>query len=94
MKKAVVNFFYRVGLDDEDIAFITSSYPELDNLDENKIIGNAKLVVDAGYPIDELEFLILINPGFLISNTETLREILDELGDNAYMMLKDDPFII
>ena len=94
MKKAVISFFNKVGLDAEDIAFITSSYPELDILDENKIIGNAKLVVDAGYPADELEFLILINPGFLISNTETLKEILYELGDDVYVMLKDDPFII
>lgn len=94
MKTAVVNFFNKVGLDSEDIAFITSSYPELDSADERKIIGNAKLVVDAGYPIDELEFLILINPAFLISNTESLKEILDALGEDAYWMLKEDPFII
>ena len=94
MEKSVYNFFTKVGLDDDDIRFITSSYPELDYFDESKIIGNAKLVVDAGYPADELEFLILINPGFLISNTETLKDILDELGDDVYMMLKDDPFII
>ena len=94
MEKAVVNFFNKVGLDDEDIAFITSSYPELDSTSQSKIIGNAKLVVDAGYPIDELEFLILINPAFLISNTEILKEILDSLGEDAYWMLKEDPFII
>jgi len=94
MKKSVYSFLLKVGLDDEDIRFITSSYPELDTFDERKIIGNAKLVVDAGYPANELDFLILINPGFLISNTETLKEILDELGDDVYEMLKDDPFII
>ena len=94
MEKSVKKFLYQIGLDDEDIAFIVSSYPELEISPASKIIGNAKLVIDYGYPISDLEFLVLINPGFLISNTETLENILISLGSDVAYMLKNDPFII
>jgi len=94
MERAIYNFLHKIGLDDEDIKFIMSSYPELDTYPSSKILGNAKLVVDYGYPIEDLEFLVLINPGFLISNTETLEEILISLGSEVANALKTDPFII
>ena len=94
LEKAVKSFFKKIGLDDEDVNFITTSYPELDTYSSSKILGNAKLVVDYGYPLEDLEFLILINPGFLISNTETLKEILISLGADVADALKADPFII
>ena len=94
MEKSVYNFFTKLGLDDEDINFIKSSYPELDTFSKEKILGNAKLVVDYGYPAEDLEFLVLINPGFLISNTEVLEEILLDLGSNVAEALKQDPFLI
>lgn len=94
MENRVENFLHQIGLDNEDIAFIVSSYPEIETSPASKILVNSKLVVDYGYPIQDLEFLVLINPGFLVSNTETLEEILISLGADVANRLKNDPFII
>jgi len=94
MESALFQFLVRVGLNDDDIDFICNSFPELDNIDSEDAIENARLVVDYGFPIDELEWLILINPSFLINSPMLLEEILQKLGNNVESELKKNPFII
>ena len=94
MKKAVYNFLIKTGLDNDDINFICSSYPEFNSVEYKKVIENAKIVVDYGFPVEELDYLILVNPGFLLSNTDVLEQILIELGDNIAEKLKNNPLLI
>lgn len=94
MEATLFKFLRKIGLNENDIKFICESFPELEEISSEIAIDNAKLVVDYGFPLKDLNWLILINPSFLFADYDELADILDDFGDNVEQILKKNPLLI
>ena len=71
--------------------------PGLEIADEDKMMQCVNLVVKYGYPKEDLDSLILINPSFLMWDPKDLDNRLKHIMlicDNLETKLKEDPYLI
>ena len=94
MEKDLHKFLIKTGLDELDIKFMCSSFPELEETNAEEAIYNVKLVVDYGYPTDKLNFLLLLNPYIMLRDADELEDDLDKIEGDIYEALKNNPLLI
>ena len=97
MDKSLYEFFKELKFDDGEIEILISTSPTLDEIDISQAIANMSLVVEAGYPAEDIGYLISQNPGFLCRNTQDLAFDLLKLkqsSDDVEDALKNNPHII
>ena len=96
-KKDINRFFKRFNLTDAEIRGILEMCPLLDSFSEEKYKTNITCLGEFGYPIIDIEYLLLSNPSFLlyekdelITRLETLTQEYSDLEE----LLKDDPTLL
>ena len=94
MGKKVLNYFKDLGLTPDDVKLILESAPEILDMTDDEIIKNIELVIDYGYPRNDIGTLVQVNPSFIISSYELLDDLLRAIGDDLEEKLKDNPFLI
>ncbi len=97
MDKLIYEFFKELKFSDGEIKTLISISPTIEEASASELISNMNAVVEAGYPADDIGYLISTNPSFLSRNTEDLKSdlanIILEYGD-LEQALKNDPDLI
>ena len=93
MDKNLKYYLKSLGFSDNDILSLIENTPALQFIDYGDAIDNIMLVVAKGYPIDDIDSIIAINPAFLAEDPDVLRNKLKQI-DNIAEQLKADPFLI
>ena len=97
MDKHIYEFLKILKFDDSEINLLKDIAPTLNETSSQIIIDNISLVVDAGYPADDLTFLISQNPAFLCRNTLELKSDIKKLlnsNEDLETLLKNNPDLI
>ena len=94
MDKELKVLLNKLTIADEEIAGLVELCPGLDIVDWNNAGACIKIVVDAGYPIEDISSLIYVNPGFMMYDPNDLISILEEFDGDIEEILKDNPFLI
>lgn len=79
---------------EEGIEDLLNSCPALEYVDAQKAIECAETIIDAGYPKEDLNALIYINPRFFLYELKDLRKKVYSLGDDVETILKENPFLL
>jgi hypothetical protein len=94
MDKLLVKFLKSLDLETCDIELLVQLVPGLDFIEWARAKANIDVLVNAGYPKEDLDGIICINPGFLLYDPAELAEKLSVLGEDVETALKNDPFLI
>lgn len=97
MEKLFKDFLIELKFDEGEIKDLVSLCPMLEDLELSDALVNLNLVVEYGYPADEISYLISVNPSFLCRNSQDLRDDLISLANSITDIeeaLKNDPFLI
>ena len=94
MDQALYNYLIKLGFDEEDIKFLCTGCPGLENISADIALQNVATVVRYGYPKEDMDGLIAANPNFLLNNPTDLEKVLINLGDNVEESLKTNPYLI
>ena len=96
MNKDIYNFFKELKFDDGEIETLLNIAPVLEETPFQKAFSNMSAVVSAGYPADEIGYLISQNPAFLCRNTQELQQDLAKIAENGNLQeqLNNDPYLI
>ena len=96
MNKNIYEFLKELKYDDAEISTLIDIAPVLEEIPFEKAFANMSLVVSAGYPADDISYLISQNPAFLCRNTLELQQNLQEIAKNENIeeLLKTDPYLI
>ncbi len=94
MDQKLYDFLIQIGFEADDIQFLCAGCPGLNHISADTALQNARLVVRYGYPPEDIDGLIAVNPSFLLSNPATLEQALAQLGDDVETKLKDNPQLI
>ena len=96
MNKDIYYFFQELLFDDGEIETLLRACPVLEETPFQKAFSNMTAVVSAGYPADEIGYLISQNPAFLCRNTQELQQNLQEIAKNGDIeqQLNTNPFLI
>lgn len=97
MDKLLYNFFKELKFDDGEIETLVEQSPVLEELSVDEASENLNILISFGYPVDDLTYIIAMNPGFLCRNSEELKNDLKKLAseyDDIEQVLKNDPFLI
>ncbi len=94
MDQALYDYLLKLGFEDDDIQFLCVACPGLENISAERALQNIATVVRYGYPQEDLDGLIAVNPSFLLNNPTDLEQILVRLGKDVEEKLKDNPHLI
>ena len=97
MDNSIYNFLKELKFDDGEIQTLLSVAPVLEEVSAEQAIQNMSLVVEAGYPADDIGYLVSQNPNFLCRNSKDLASDLIKVAQNNEDVedaLKNDPFLI
>ena len=81
----------------EDYDDLLEMCPGIEIADNDKMMACVNLVVEYGYPKEDLDSLILINPSFLMWEPKHLEKRLKHIMlicDDLETKLKEDPYLI
>ena len=96
MNKNIYEFLKELKFDDGEIETLISAAPVLEELSFEQALANMTAVVSAGYPADDISYIISLNPAFLCRNTTELQQNLTKIAENGDIeqQLKTDPYLI
>ncbi len=94
MDEILYKYLLSLDLTVDDIKGLCDLAPGLEIISHERAFANIEAVVAAGYPEEDIDSLICVNPGFLCNETEYLAQKLSEIDGDVEEALKDDPFII
>lgn len=97
MDNSIYEFLKELKFDNGEIETLLSVAPVLEEISAEHAIQNMSLVVEAGFPADDIGFLVSQNPNFLCRNSKDLAEDLINLAkqfEDVEDALKNDPHLI
>ncbi len=94
LNQALYQYLVQIGFTDEDIDLLETGYPELKTLSAKQALINVAILVQSGYPEDDIQSLIAMNPGFLLNEPSELARKVLTLGVDIEAVLKDDPSLV
>lgn len=94
MDKDLKYYLSGLGFEAADIDNLTLLEPALNVIDYTYAMDNIMLVVQKGYPIEDIDSLIATNPSFLVSDHGNLALALSQIKGDIETALKADPFLI
>ena len=81
-------------MQNDDIEVLRAICPGIDYASYERASENLSLVINAGYPLIDVDTLVAINPGFLLNDPMITQQRLVNLGDKVEELLKDNPELI
>ena len=93
MDNRLYNFLIGIGFANYEIFSLTELCPGLDIVDTDKAFECVLILVDAGYPKEDLKYLLALNPSIMLYNPADLKEIVEKFED-IEETLKNDPYVI
>ena len=93
MDKELYDYLTKIGYADYDIEFLCQICRGLNDVSAERAMANIAAVVRAGYPEDDIDGLIAMNPDFLLNDPVETAQKLAYL-DNVEEALKDNPELI
>ena len=97
MESKFIKFLKTIGINQDDYETIVGICPGLECVEDSELCKNISLVMEYGYPKEDLDSLILINPGFLMWDNIELENRLIEIVKtyiDLEIALKNDPYLI
>ncbi len=97
MDSKIIKFIKKYDISDLEIQDISNIAPILEVTTYNEFIANCKLLVDYGYPQEDLDVLLLANPNIFVKSYKDLKEDLVDLSykyNDIEEILKQTPAII
>lgn len=97
MDKQFYKFLQELKFDDAEIQTLLTIAPVLEETPIEHIIQNMSIVVEAGFPADDIGYLVSQNPNFLCRNTQDLANDIFKIAQSNTDFeeaLRNDPFLI
>lgn len=97
MDKKIVNFIKKYDISDLEIKDMVNIAPMMEVTTYDEFIANCKLLVEYGYPQEDLDVLLLANPNIFARSYKDLKSDLANLSKkykDIEEILKQDPTII
>jgi hypothetical protein len=94
MDKKLITIFNEFGIMGDEIENLIQLCPGLQIVDASKVYKCINILINAGFPKDDVSSLIYINPSFMMYQPVDLDEKLKSIGGDIEEKLKNDPFII
>ena len=97
MQQSNMEFLKTFNFTVAEIKTITDICEGVCFVDVSRMIENCKVLVKYGYPRSDMDFLILANPCFLVSDALYLERKIKQIvanGDDLEELLKADPFLV
>ncbi len=82
-----------LNFEDNDILNMIKTTPALQIIDYDYALENILIVVSKGFPMEDIDSIVAINPTFLAEDHNVLRQKLSTIT-NIEEELKADPFLI
>ena len=79
MEKQIINFIKKYDISDLEIADILNIAPMMDVLSWQEFIDNCLLLEEYGYPILDIDVLLLANPNIFVRSYKDLKDDLEKL---------------
>ena len=93
MDKRLFDYFKSIGFEDAEIASLQERCPGLDIVDTDKAFECIRILVKAGYPKEDLSYLLALNPSIMLYDPADLEDIVKNF-DDIEETLKNDPYAI
>ena len=97
MDNKIVKFIKKYDISNLEIKDIINIAPMLEVASYDEFIANCKLLMDFGYPQEDLDILLLANPNIFVRSYKDLKDDLMNLSgkyQDIEMILKQNPTII
>lgn len=97
MDSKIIEFIKNYKISDLEINNMINIAPMLKYATYNEFINNCKLLIEYGYPQEDLDLLMLANPKIFARSYKDLMDDLKELSqeyDDIEEILKENPTII
>ncbi len=97
MDNKIIKFIKKYDISDLEIQDIINIAPMLEVTTYDEFVANCKLLVEYGYPQEDLDVLLLANPNLFARSYKDLKEDLTNLSneyDDIEEILKENPTII
>ena len=89
----VLEYLRKLKLSISEVDSVCENFPDVLEMNLSEIEEKIELVISLGYPREDISSLVAVNPTFLSSSVNDLRETLMAL-DDVEEALKENPFII
>lgn len=87
-------FFNYIGFTDTEYDHLVHKCAGILIADVERIIACVYTVVKCGYPLEDIDSLIMLNPYFMLDNPKNLEKKLLGFGDDLESKIKADPYIV
>lgn len=97
MNTEIKEFLKKLKFDESEIEILTKIAPVLSETSANVAAENIDIVINAGYPLDDITYLISQNPNFLCRNSAELKnDVLNiiQSHEDFESALKENPYLI
>lgn len=97
MQKQLKNFLLKLDLTEDEIKSIEEIAPMFEVTTLKEFIDDMMLLIEYGYPEEDISSLLLANPNIFVLSAESLRKELDKIKEkngDVEEALKEDPFLI
>lgn len=97
MDNKIIKFIKKYDISDLEIQDIINIAPMLEVTTYDEFVANCKLLVEYGYPQEDLDVLLLANPNLFARSYKDLKQDLIDLStkyEDIEEILKQDPTII
>ena len=97
MDKQIYEFLKELKFDDAEIQTLLSIAPVLEETSIEQALQNMTIVVQAGFPADDIGYLVSQNPNFLCRNTPDLANDIIKISQTVKDFeeaLRNNPHLI
>lgn len=97
MQNKLKNFLLKLDLTENEISSIEEIAPMFEVVTLKEFVDDMMLLIEYGYPEEDITSLLLVNPNIFVLSAERLREKLDKIKEknrDVEEALKKDPFLI
>lgn len=95
MKISKKEFFSNyLGFNNDEYDLIIHKCSGINLADVERIIACVYTVVKCGYPLEDLDKLIIANPYFMLDNPKSLEKKLLSMGSTMVEQIKQNPHIV
>ena len=97
MQKDLKNYLVQLGLIEDEIKSIEELSPMFKVATLKEFVDDVMLLIEYGYPMEDISSLLLANPNIFVLPVDSLRKELDKIKekyDDVEKALKENPFLI
>ena len=87
-------FLKKLNLDDDEINNLTTVCSGLEITSEGRAKENVIILIDSGFPLCDVSFVVCANPAFLCNDPIDTKSSIESIDGDVEQAIKNDPYIL